>query len=158
MPAANANPIIIRWMVLFLLWGSLAGSALAVGNDNFSLENDPEYRQAKALVEAKQWNDALSLLRSLQRDIKDQPDIHNLLGIVHRKLGDYPTSKRHYDRALEIDPDHRPTLEYQGEWFLEKGQIEAARANLVKLRRLCIDCGETRDLEAAFHRHGVTLP
>jgi tetratricopeptide (TPR) repeat protein len=148
----------VKWMMLVLVWANLAGSAFAVGNDNSSLENDPEYRQAKALVEARRWSEALPLLRSLERDIRNQADIHNLLGIVHRKLGDYPTSKRHYDRALEIDPDHRPTLEYQGEWFLETGQIEAARANLVKLRRLCIDCSETRDLEDAFRQHGLPLP
>jgi tetratricopeptide (TPR) repeat protein len=147
-----------RWLILVLVSVGLAGSAVAVGNDNSSLENDPEYRQAKTLVDAERWNEALPLLRSLERDIKNQADIHNLLGIVHRKLGDYPTSKQHYDRALEIDPDHRPTLEYQGEWFLEMGQIEAARANLLKLRRICIDCHETHDLEAAFRKHGAPLP
>lgn len=147
-----------RWVILILISAALAGSAQAVGNDNSSLENDPEYRQAKALVDARRWNEALPLLRSLERDIQNQADIHNLLGIVHRKLGDYPTSKRHYDRALEIDPDHRPTLEYQGEWFLETGQFEAARSNLVKLRGICVDCHETRDLEEAFRKHGTPLP
>lgn len=163
MPVEKAHwPVIhrpvIRWVFLVWLGMAVAGNAFAVGSDNSSIENDPEYRQAKALVEAKRWRDALPLLQSLERDIKNQPDIHNLLGIVHRKLGDYPASKRHYDRALELDPEHRPTLEYQGEWFLETGQIDAARANLIRLRQLCIDCGETRDLADAFRRHGVALP
>ena len=63
----------MRWIMLGFLWLGLAGSALAVGNDNSSLENDPEYRQAKAFVEAKQWNNAPPLLQSLERDIKNQP-------------------------------------------------------------------------------------
>jgi Flp pilus assembly protein TadD len=145
-------------LTVFLLGFGLATAASGVGADNSSLANDPEYRRAEALVAAGRWAEALPVLILLERDVQNQPDIHNLLGIVHRKLGDYPTSKRHYDRALELDLDHAPTLEYQGEWFLETGDLAAARANLARLRRLCAACQELRDLEAAFGRHGASTP
>lgn len=147
--------MLARWLFALAFSLSLALPALAVGNDNSALSNDPEYQRASALVEQQRWQDALVVLLRLEPDFRNEPDVYNLLGIVYRKLKDYPTSKRHYDRALELDPDHRPTLEYQGEWFLETGDVASARANLDRLRRLCLDCHETRDLEVAFRRHGL---
>ena len=112
--------------------------AQAVGSDNSALTNDPEFKKASQLVKEQRWQEALPVLLGIEKDIKKEADVYNLLGIVYRKLKDYPTSKRHYDRALEIDPAHLPTLEYQGEWFIETGDIASARANLVRMRSICL--------------------
>jgi tetratricopeptide (TPR) repeat protein len=103
-------------------------------------------------VSAERWSDALPVLLRLEADIKTSADIYNLLGVTYRKLKDYPTAKRHYDRALEIDPRHLPTLEYQGEWFLETGDIASARKNLSRLKDLCGDCHEYKHLAEAIDK------
>lgn len=127
-------------------------SGRAAGSDNSSLANDPEFRKANALVEAGQWLEALPILIGLEADIKDSPDVYNLLGVTYRKLKDYPTSKQHYDRALALDPQHLPTLEYQGEWFIETGDLVAARSNLETLKRLCGTCHAYEHLAEAIAR------
>ncbi|CAN1540354.1 Tetratricopeptide repeat 1 [Rhabdaerophilaceae bacterium] len=134
----------------FFLISILVLPANAVSSDNSSLGNDPGYKKALELIKAERWNEALPVLLSLERDIRDSPDVYNLLGITYRKLKDYPTSKRHYDRALALDPGHQPTLEYQGEWFIETGDLPSAKANLALLAKLCGRCHEFRDLEAAI--------
>lgn len=144
-----------RWLISVLVVAALMAApsaAFAVGDDNSSLNNDPDYHQASDLVNAERWSDALSMLLRLETDIKTSADIYNLLGVTYRKLKDYPTAKRHYDRALEIDPRHLPTLEYQGEWFLETGDMAGARRNLSRLKELCGTCHEYQHLAAAIEK------
>jgi tetratricopeptide (TPR) repeat protein len=126
--------------------------AHAVSDDNSTLNNDPEYKIAADLVAAERWSEALPVLLSLEAEIKTSADIYNLLGVTYRKLKDYPTSKRYYDRALEIDPTHLATLEYQGEWYLETGDSESARRNLARLQALCGTCSEYQHLAEAIQR------
>jgi tetratricopeptide (TPR) repeat protein len=125
---------------------------LCAGSDNSSLNNDPEFRRASDLVKAEKWVEALPVLLRLEADIKTSADIYNLLGVTYRKLKDYPMSKRHYDRALELDYAHLPTLEYQGEWFIETGDMASARSNLDKLKMFCGTCHEYQDLAEAIAR------
>lgn len=137
--------------VLALIAGlAFSPLAIAAGSDNSSLSNDPEFRLANELVKAGRWQEALPVLIRLEADIKTSADIYNLLGVTYRKLKDYPTSKRHYDRALELDYAHLPTLEYQGEWFIETGDMANARKNLDKLKMFCGTCHEYQDLAEAI--------
>ncbi len=56
-----------------------------------------------------------------------------------------------YAKALDFDPNHKGALEYQGELFVELGQIDKAKANLARLVRLCPQgCEEREDLEKAI--------
>lgn len=136
---------------LFLgIFLGLSGMVFAVGSDNSSLSNDPDFRKATEFVKAERWSEALPILLALEKDFRDSADIQNLLGVTYRKLKDYAVSKRHYDRALELDPGHLPTLEYQGEWFIETGDLPRARANLARLRTLCGACHEYQDLLKAI--------
>ena len=53
--------------------------------------------------------------------------------------------------ALDFNPDHKGALEYQGEMYVELGQLDKAKANLAKLVKLCPDgCEEREDLEKAI--------
>jgi tetratricopeptide (TPR) repeat protein len=137
--------------VLALIAGLAASPlAIAAGSDNSSLSNDPEFRKASELVKAGRWQEALPILLSIEAEIKTSADVYNLLGVTYRKLKDYPTSKRHYDRALELDYAHLPTLEYQGEWFIETGDMASARKNLDRLKMFCGTCHEYQDLAEAI--------
>lgn len=126
--------------------------SLAVGFDNSALMGNEMFRTANAHVKAARWSEAIPLLHILEREFPNSPDVQNLLGVSYRKLKDYDTSKRHYDRALEIDYAHLPTLEYQGEWFIETGNMARARKNLEALKIFCGACEEYRDLAEAIAR------
>lgn len=59
----------------------------------------------------------------------------------------------YYRRALTRDPDNLAALAGEGEALAEKGALENARENLVRLETLCgADCPETVNLAAAIAR------
>jgi hypothetical protein len=48
---------------------------------------------------------------------------------------------------------HKGALEYQGELFVELGQLDKAKENLAKLNHLCwFGCEEASDLKEAIER------
>jgi tetratricopeptide (TPR) repeat protein len=57
----------------------------------------------------------------------------NLVGYTARKLGDYDKAFAAYDKSLKINPLYAPAREYLGEAYLEKGNLEKAHEQLVKL-------------------------
>jgi predicted Zn-dependent protease len=135
-----------RVIVLLLMLLTLAAPVRAVGPSDTALAEDPAYARAVALIEAGDHRAAIPLLMDLRREHPGEPAIANWLGFAHRKLRDYPTSKDFYDEALRLDPGFLPALEYQGEWFLETGDMASARANLARLEVLCGRCHEWEDL------------
>ena len=55
--------------------------------------------------------DALERLAKLQRDPAQQVDLHFRIGrILEEKLGERDSAVRHYERAIDIDPTHLPSL------------------------------------------------
>lgn len=140
------------WLVAALLVPTIA---LAVGPDNSSLANDPDFRRAEELIQQEKWAEALPFLLRVEADIKNNADVYNYLGIVYRKHRDFTTARQYYDRALRIDPEHRPTLAYLGEWHLETGDRAGAIATFEKLKGLCLDCRETRALRSAMQAAGL---
>ena len=74
-----------------------------------------------------------------------------MLGHALWKTGDWRQGMTYYDKALAIDPSHKGALEYQGELYVELGQLDLAKQNLAKLNHLCwFGCDEARDLKAAI--------
>jgi tetratricopeptide (TPR) repeat protein len=83
-------------------------------------------------------------------DSSRSPDACSLLGFALRKSGQRDQALVYYNKALELDPAHKGTLEYQGELFVELGQIDKAKQNL-KLDRICTaSCKEAEDLKEAI--------
>ncbi|MGL4729797.1 MAG: tetratricopeptide repeat protein [Bosea sp. (in: a-proteobacteria)] len=126
------------------------GSALAVGSDINELDNDPIYRDARRLIATHDYAGAIPKLETLLKDNPTSPALLNWLGFSHRKLKNYPASKQFYDAALKSDPTFLEALEYQGEWYLETGDMASAKANLVRLGELCGKCHEWKDLSEAI--------
>ena len=129
-------------------------SALAVGPDFTELDTDPNYREARRFIAEKNYAPAIPRLDMLLIANPGSPVILNWLGYTHRKLKNYPVSKQFYDAALKADPTYLPALEYQGEWYLETGDMAAAKANLAKLEQLCGKCHEWQDLSEAIAKAG----
>jgi tetratricopeptide (TPR) repeat protein len=110
----------------------------------------PDLRSVRAQIKAKKYDAALAELKVLV--VSNQiPDVFSLLGFTLRKTGDRAQSMIYYNKALAMDPGHRGAREYQGELFVELGQIDKAKANLERLKRVCwFGCEEMDDLKEAI--------
>lgn len=141
-----------RFLAQIALAICLLGSdpALAVGSDWSNLDQDPDYRQARRWIEEKNYAPAIEKLMELAKTQPNSPELLNWIAFSHRKLKNYPVSKQFYDAALQRDPTFLPALEYQGEWFLETGDMASAKANLATLAKLCGRCHEWQDLNEAI--------
>lgn len=106
---------------------------------------------ARAAIERKDFPAAIGQLKSLVAAEPRNADAHNLLGFALRKSGDLGTSKKHYDEALRLQPDHRGAHEYIGELYLMMKQPDEARKHLASLERICggTGCEEYQDLAKA---------
>lgn len=125
-----------------------AGPALAV--DNSASSGQPDLAPARAAIAASDYKTAIADLTPLLTQFQS-PDVYNLLGFSYRKSGDLKQATTFYAKALDIDPNFKPTLEYQGEMWLEQGNLDKAKANLARLASLCPKgCEEREDLEKAI--------
>ena len=80
-----------------------------------------------------------------------EADKYNLLGFTARKSGDLNAAAEYYKKALEINPKHIQALEYQGELYLQLGEMEKAKKNLEKIKTICwFICKEKKMLEEAI--------
>ena len=145
--------VTIRLMGIFMAI-SAALPAFAVGPDVTELDNDAGYREARRMIAEHHYAQAIPKLDALLSEHQGSPVILNWLAYSHRKLKNYPVSKQFYDAALKADPTYLPALEYQGEWFLETGDMASAKANLAKLEQLCGKCHEWKDLSEAVAKAG----
>ena len=64
-------------------------------------------------------------------------DKYNLLGFTARKSGNLNAAAEYYTKALELNPKHIQALEYQGELYLQLGEIGKAKKNLEKIKTFC---------------------
>lgn len=112
--------------------------------------NSPDLTSVRAKVKAKDFAGAIEELTPMLQT-HQHADVYNLLGFSYRKTGKMDLARTFYGKALDFDPDHKGALEYQGEMFVELGQLDRARANLDRLVKLCpYGCEEREDLEKAI--------
>ena len=118
--------------------------------DNVISSNAPDLTSVRAKVKAKDFKGAIAELIPLLQT-HQHADVYNLLGFSYRKSGDLKQAATFYAKALDFDAEHKGALEYQGEMFVELGQIGRAKLNLAKLVKLCpTGCEEREDLEKAI--------
>ena len=130
---------------------ALAGApATARAVDTVQTKNAPDLTAVRIKIKAMDYAGALADLKKLS-DTVQHADVYNLIGFTSRKSGDFKTATTFYAKALEFDANHAGALEYQGEMFVDLGQMDKARANLAKLVVLCpTGCEERGDLEQAI--------
>jgi|ERR1700730_5580453 tetratricopeptide (TPR) repeat protein len=140
-----------------LLSTMLAAAALdatgALAVDNITSRDAPDLASVRAKIKAKDFKGALAELTPMLATYQ-HADVYNLMGFSLRKTGDYKQAYTFYRKALDFDPDHKGALEYLGELYVETGQMDKAKENVVRLQQLCPSgCEELADLEKAI---GVT--
>src|SRR5712672_1720465 len=134
----------------FLLSLLLVGATPALAVDNVTSKDAPDLTSVRAKIKAKDFKAALAELTPMLVTYQ-HADVYNLMGFSLRKTGDYKQAYTFYRKALDFDPEHKGALEYLGELYVETGQIEKAKENVVLLRKLCPKgCEELEDLEAAI--------
>jgi predicted Zn-dependent protease len=131
-----------------------AGSAHAVDDTDEipASSSSAEYADAKALVDAGKYEDALPKLVALDKTMPDNADVLNLIGFSLRKTGNTSRALDYYNRALALKPEHLGANEYLGELYLELKQPDKAKERLAVLQKACGDCEEYRDLKGQIDR------
>ena len=98
-----------------------------------------DYNTALKLIKSKDYKKAITKLKTLINSSSSEfskADVYNELGFAHRKKNDLENAKKYYIKALEVNPNHLGALEYQGEMYVDLGQINEAKKNLNKLKKL----------------------
>ena len=139
----------VLWLSAFLLGAALAApGALAV--DNVTSRDAPDLTSVRAKIKAKDFKAAIAELTPMLETYQ-HADVYNLMGFSLRKTGDHKQAYTFYRKALDFDPEHKGALEYLGEIYVETGQVDKARENVVLLKKLCPGgCEELADLEQAI--------
>lgn len=139
----------VLWLSAFLLGAALAApGALAV--DNVTSRDAPDLTSVRAKIKAKDFKAAIAELTPMLETYQ-HADVYNLMGFSLRKMGDHKQAYTFYRKALDFDPEHKGALEYLGELYVETGQVDKARENVVLLKKLCPGgCEELADLEQAI--------
>ncbi|MEK7687183.1 MAG: tetratricopeptide repeat protein [Pseudomonadota bacterium] len=111
---------------------------------------DPNFARAKAMIEARDYANALPLLQQVVAKDPKNADAYNLMGYATRKSGNPNGSLQYYQQALAIDARHLGAHEYIGEAYLMLDQPAQAEQHLARLDSLCVfGCAEYRMLKAA---------
>jgi len=113
--------------------------------------SDPNFVQAKALIEAKSYAASLPLLQQVVAKDPKNADAFNLLGFATRKSGNPQSSLQYYNQALTLDPKHLGAHEYVGEAYLMLDRLPEAEQHLARLDSICLfGCTEYRMLKTAI--------
>ena len=103
------------------------------------------------LIDDGKYQQAITELDKALKDEPDNADLLNLMAYSQRQLKHYDVALECYQKALQIDPEHRGANEYLGELYLQIGQLDKAEERLEVLDKECFfGCKEFDDLEAAI--------
>jgi Flp pilus assembly protein TadD len=147
--SAMTTPVLRRTFAGLIGAAVIAPAARAA--DGAPAADAPDLKAVRAAIRAKDYNSALAQLRVIVVT-SQHPDVYSLMGFALRKTGNRAQAMTYYQKALDADPTHRGALEYQGELYVEIGQIDNAKVNLAKLHKLCwpFGCEEQDDLKEAI--------
>jgi len=132
-------------------YSSTGGGGYSSKKDRKKKEFDP-FESIYGLIRLEKFAEAHESLKFIRvLTPSEEADKYNLLGFTARKSGDLNAAAEYYKKALEINPKHIQALEYQGELYLQLGEMEKAKKNLEKIKTICwFICKEKKMLEEAI--------
>ena len=118
------------------------------------LPDDELYRQGRSFAKNGYYAEALPILEAVVRT--DDSMVFTMRGFALRKLGRTKEGLAFYEKALALDPKNIDTYEYLGEYHVDSGNLDLARAALSKIEAICgRNCEQYEDLAKAIET-GVT--
>ena len=132
-------------------YSSTGGGGYSSKKDRKKKEFDP-FESIYGLIRLEKFAEAHESLKFIRvLTPSKEADKYNLLGFTARKSGDLNAAAEYYNKALKINPKHIQALEYQGELYLQLGEMEKAKKNLEKIKTICwFICKEKKMLEEAI--------
>jgi Flp pilus assembly protein TadD len=121
------------------------------GNNN---DRNSPLAPVQTLIEGEKYQDAIFALQKLLKETPTDADMLNLLAYSQRKLQRFDEALVNYQKALDIEPEHRGANEYLGELYLQLGQMDKAQERLQVLDKACFfGCDEFDELEEAIKNY-----
>jgi tetratricopeptide (TPR) repeat protein len=137
------------------VWSS--GVEACVDGNSASLTDDDLYLAGRDLGQQAHYAEALELFFRMKN--REQARVLSSMGYSTRKLGDVDKGIDYYHQALAIDPGYTKVREYLGEAYLQKGDVEKAKEQLMEIADRCGGpCDEYELLVKAIAAHVTGEP
>ena len=106
---------------------ALAGSAFADGGGGSRSDSGTDLAAAQRLIDAKNWNGAITELERARRKDNRNAEVHNLLGYSLRQARRLPEAFSEYEAALRLSLDRTQLPKpFQVDAITDRGlQVEA---------------------------------
>jgi tetratricopeptide (TPR) repeat protein len=138
-------------MAFIVFAGAGLTQALADGG---SYSGNSRLAPFQQLIEEEKYQAAIDQLQVALKDDPDDADLLNLTAYSQRKLQRFDEALINYQKALQIEPDHRGANEYLGELYLQMGQLDKALERLRVLDKECFfGCEEYDELKQAIETY-----
>ena len=139
----------MKTVLTLILMFLLSLNVFAAGSDDDNTITKPRaYKSAIKLIKKENYSKAIAVLEKVLKNTKYQkdPDILNEYAFALRKSGDLAKAEIFYNKALDIDPEHKGALEYLGELYVDTKRKGKANLLLSKLRNCkCEEYSELKD-------------
>lgn len=136
----------LKFIILFYLSLLFVSPVHAVKYDK--LNASALYERAVKYIDREDYIKANKALKAYTKSEPNDADGWNLYAFANRKMNKFEKAEVYYEKALNIDPDHKGALEYQGELFMQTNRQNLAEENLNKLISLCPNsCYELEKLQ-----------
>ena len=136
----------LKFIILFYLSLLFVSPVHAVKYDK--LNASALYERAVKYIDREDYIKANKALKAYTKSEPNDADGWNLYAFANRKMNKFEKAEVYYEKALNIDPDHKGALEYQGELFIQTNRQNLAEENLNKLISLCPNsCYELEKLQ-----------
>ncbi len=115
--------------------------------------------RADLLYRRQQWDDAFKLYQTVMVQHRESQSDEQIVEIFHRignikmKVGERAKSINMFEKALEINPGHRPTLEALAQVHADAGEWEA----VIKQKRALLSHSDGVDEKVRFHEEIIAI-
>ena len=128
------------------VWNAKKGMCEKATSSN--MDDKTLYAQGRDLALAGRYEEALTALEAVK--VQDSM-VLTMIGYSQRKMGNYDLGLAYYQQALALDPNNVNTHEYLGEAYAEKGKLDLAKGELLKVSAVCgTTCEQYQDLAKAI--------
>ena len=145
----------MRKITMLLLALTINAAALApLYADGGYARGDSRLAPFQQLIDDENYQGAIEALEKALAESSDDADLLNLLAYSHRKSMRFVIALDYYQKALQIDPEHRGANEYLGELYLQMDRLDLALERLKVLDKDCFfGCDEFDELEEAIETY-----